>query len=207
MLSYFVRPRDFEGFGAFLQLGATDALPTVMLFQSQRFELYRFAAPDGNKQEEPAAVSAADGPALEAWLGRFWRRELAPVFKSQPPAPPVDSPRTQVQRLSGESFEGWAADRDRDALFVVVKAGCPHCARFETTFASLAKELGEDAEAQGWAPLVFGAADAVCKRGSPKFRLCRRRLTCACLHRQRPAGRCDGAGAALSNATLPAAYV
>ena len=72
-----------------------------------------------------------------------------------------------MQRLSGESFEGWAADRDRDALFVVVKAGCPHCARFETTFASLAKELGEDAEAQGWAPLVFGAADAVCKPRQP----------------------------------------
>ena len=206
LLSYFVRPYDFEGFAAFLQLGAADALPTVMLFQSQRFELYRFAGPDWS-EEEPAAVGAADGPALEAWLGRFWRRELAPVFKSQPPAPPVESPHSQVQRLSGESFESWAADRDRDALFVVVKAGCPHCTRFEATFASLAKELGEDSEAQGWAPLVFGAVDAVCKRGSPSFRLCRRRLTCACLHRQRSAGRRDGASAALSDATLPAAYV
>ena len=158
MLSYYVRPRDYEGFADFLQLEGVK-LPAVMLFQSQRFDLYRY------KPTAEGGVEVREAEALSEWLARFWRQGVRPIFKSQPAFPAVSAPFRQVQALTGESFEEWASNRGRDALIAVTKAGCPHCSKFERPFRELAAELGssETAEKTGdqFAPLVFGTVDAV----------------------------------------------
>ena len=177
MLSYWVRPRDYEGFAEFLQLGrdterdterdaGRDAerdaasgrppvsLPAVMLFQSQRFDLYRFSPSGANLLRRGLAVADVTGPqGLDGWLALFWRQSIKPLFKTQEPFPAVARPLREVQHLSGDrcaslpltplplkrsyrphevlvrnSFSAWVSNRSRDALIAVPNPANMHCA-------------------------------------------------------------------------------
>ncbi len=183
MLSYWVRPRDYEGFAEFLQLGGSAGgveneeacdgqtsvqrtsvpLPAVMLFQSQRFDLYRFT-PSGSSVSTGLVAADVAGPeGLGKWLSLFWRQGVEPLFKTQDPFPTVLRPLHEVQQLTGDTFSGWASNRSRDALIAVTKQGCPHCAKFAPVYEALAAELGAERDIEAaaneirFAPLVFGA--------------------------------------------------
>jgi hypothetical protein len=189
MLSYWVRPRDYEGFAEFLQLGggagvenntphdASGAqtsfhrtlvpLPAVMLFQSQRFDLYRFAPSASSASSGLVAADVAGPEGLGKWLSLFWRQGIQPLFKTQDPFPIVLRPFHEVQQLTGDTFSAWASNRSRDALIAVTKQGCPHCAKFAPVYKALAAEVGaeQDTEAGAdeirFAPLVFGKINRV----------------------------------------------
>ena len=182
MLSYWVRPRDYEGFAEFLQLGggagveyeeyrdeqtsvqrASVPLPAIMLFQSQRFNLYRFTPSASSASTGLVAADVAGPEGLGKWLSLFWRQGIEPLFKTQDPFPTVLRPLHEVQQLTGDTFSGWASNRSRDALIAVTKQGCPHCAKFAPVYEALAAELGAERDIEATAneirsaPLVFGA--------------------------------------------------
>ena len=75
----------------------------MILFNSQRFDLYRYTPTDRGGGLAKAAASGE----LAGWLAKFWRQGVRPIFKSQPAFPAVSEPSRQVQALSGESFEQW----------------------------------------------------------------------------------------------------
>ena len=96
------------------------ALPAVMLFQSQRFDLYRYnpsaaaattaggggngdggdaAGGGGATGRKGVALTSADGSGLAEWLTLFWRQGVEPLFKTQAGFPPVLQPFREVQQV------------------------------------------------------------------------------------------------------------
>ena len=112
-------------------------LPAVVLFKSQLFQIFRYPGSASETGFIDVGSSGArfssetDGAELSAWLDRFWRESLEPVFRSEhPDAAMVAKQPVAVLRLSGRSVSTMIVNTSQDLLLAVVKEGCPHCATF-----------------------------------------------------------------------------
>eukprot|EP01052_Picozoa_sp_SAG31_P014759 SAG31_NODE_928_length_10927_cov_4.616273_2_plen_377_part_00 len=124
LLSFYVFSDAYDGFGPFFQIHDPTQLPSVVLFKSQLFHIFRYgphalcmhtdvASQDVNLQECVGSVGTESlgnsrpishpihSEGLSAWLDQFWRGRLRPLYRSEAARSitPVGTDQTTVSAL------------------------------------------------------------------------------------------------------------